>query len=319
MRLGVIDVGSNTVHLLVVDAYHPGAHPMPDYSHSMVLRLAEHMTTDGDISADGAQLLSRFVGECVEVAEERGVKQLMGFATSAIRDAGNTEGVLAQVEDASGVTLKVLDGDAEARVTFLAARRWFGWSAGRLLLIDIGGGSLELAAGLDEDPDVAVSVPLGAGRLTRELTKDPPGAAELKALRKRVRSEIATVQPRLARVGEPQLAVGTSKTIRSLARACGAAPRAEGPYVPRTLALADLSDLVQKLAVMPAAKRSSLPGVSAARAPQLLAGAVVVEAAMDLLGLDTLTVCPWALREGLILRFLDSLTGRDDASNGRRA
>ena len=164
-----------------------------------------------------------------------------------------------------------------------------------------------------------MSVPLGAGRLTRELTKDPPGAAELKALRKRVRSEIATVQPRLARVGEPQLAVGTSKTIRSLARACGAAPRAEGPYVPRTLALADLSDLVQKLAVMPAAKRSSLPGVSAARAPQLLAGAVVVEAAMDLLGLDTLTVCPWALREGLILRFLDSLTGRDDASNGRRA
>ncbi|GAA5166935.1 Ppx/GppA phosphatase family protein [Ornithinimicrobium tianjinense] len=312
MRLGVIDVGSNTVHLLVVDAYHPGAHPMPDYSHSTVLRLAEHLTPEGDISTEGAATLARFVTECVEVAEERGVRRLMGFATSAIRDAGNTQQVLDQVRDSSGVDLQVLDGDSEAQVTFLAARRWFGWSAGRLLLIDIGGGSLELAAGLDETPDAAVSLPLGAGRLTRELAGDPPDAAELKALRKRVRSEIASVQPRLARVGERHLAVGTSKTIRSLARACGAAPRAEGPYVQRTLSLADLSELVPRIAGMTAAQRAELPGVSGARAPQLLAGAVVVEAAMDLFGVESLAVCPWALREGLILQFLDSLTGRQN-------
>lgn len=312
MRLGVIDVGSNTVHLLVVDAYHPGAHPMPDYSHSTVLRLAEHLTPDGDISEEGAATLARFVTGCVEVAEERGVRRLMGFATSAIRDAGNTEQVLDLVRDSSGVDLKVLDGDSEARVTFLAARRWFGWSAGRLLLIDIGGGSLELAAGLDETPDAAVSLPLGAGRLTRELAGDPPDAKDLKALRKRVRSEIASVQPRLARVGERHLAVGTSKTIRSLARACGAAPRAEGPYVQRTLSLSDLSELVPRLATMTAAERAELPGVSGARAPQLLAGAVVVEAAMDLFGVESLAVCPWALREGLILQFLDSMTGRQN-------
>ncbi|MGD8149219.1 Ppx/GppA family phosphatase [Ornithinimicrobium sp. Y1694] len=310
MRLGVIDVGSNTVHLLVVDAYHAGAHPMPDYSHSTVLRLAEHLTPEGDISDEGARRLADFVAECVEVADERGVSRLMGFATSAIRDAGNTEAVLDLVKDRSGVDLDVLDGEDEARVTFLAARRWFGWSAGRLLLVDIGGGSLELAAGLDEEPDAAFSLPLGAGRLTRELSQDPPGKAELRALRKRVRSEIATVQPRLARVGERHLTVGTSKTIRSLARACGAAPRGDGPYVARSLAHADLADLVGRLASMPAAKRSDLPGVSASRAPQLLAGAVVVEAAMDLFGVEELAVCPWALREGLILRFLDGLTGR---------
>jgi exopolyphosphatase/guanosine-5'-triphosphate,3'-diphosphate pyrophosphatase len=310
MRLGVIDVGSTSVHLLVVDAYHPGAHPMPDFSHSTVLRLAEQLTPEGDISAKGADRLAGVVRSCVEVAEERGVGQLMGFATSAIRDAGNTEAVLGQVRDASGVDLQVLDGDDEARVTFLAARRWFGWSAGRLLLIDVGGGSLELAAGLDELPDVAVSLPLGAGRLTRELDGDPPGSRAVKELRKRVRAEIATVQPRLARVGERDLAVGTSKTIRSLARACGAAPRADGPYVRRTLTHADLSALVQRLATMTAAERAALPGVSAARAPQLLAGAVVVEAAMDLFGVGSLVVCPWALREGLILRFLDAMTGR---------
>ncbi|MDO5739216.1 MAG: Ppx/GppA phosphatase family protein [Ornithinimicrobium sp.] len=308
MRLGVIDVGSNSVHLLVVDAYHAGAHPTPDYSHSMVLRLSEHLTPDGEISEDGAHALAGFVTDCVEVAEERGVGALMGFATSAIRDASNTEDVLRRVRGASGVSLEVLSGEDEARATFLAVRRWFGWSAGRILLFDIGGGSLELAAGVDEQPDVAFSLPLGAGRLTRELDGDPPSRAQLKAVRKRVRSEIAAVKPALSRVGVPQLAVGTSKTIRSLARAMGAAPRGEGPYVARSLTLEDVSDLVSRLAIMPAAARASLPGVSVARAPQLLAGAVVAEAAMELLGVDALSVCPWALREGLILRYLDRLT-----------
>src|SRR5699024_861134 len=133
MRLGVIDVGSNTVHLLVIDA-HPGAHPMPDYSHKVVLRLAEQLTDDGAISTDGAQRLARFVQDCTEVAETRGVSELLGFDTSATRDASNTEEVLAQVQRLSGVRLQVLSGENEARLTFLAARRWFGWSSGRLFL-----------------------------------------------------------------------------------------------------------------------------------------------------------------------------------------
>lgn len=307
MRLGVIDVGSNTVHLLVVDA-HPGAHPMPDFSHKATLRLAEHLTPEGDISTEGARKLARFVTDCVDVAESRGASELMAFATSAIRDAGNTEDVLARVRKESGVSLEVLPGEDEARATFLAVRRWFGWSAGRLLTVDIGGGSLELAAGMDEEPDVAVSLPLGAGRLTRELSADPPGSEELRALRKRVRSEVATALPTLARVGVPQLATGSSKTIRSLARACGAAPRAEGIYRPRSLRRADLADLTPRLARMTAAERSSLPGVSVERAPQLLAGAVVLEAVLDLAGIEELAICPWALREGLILRFLDGLS-----------
>lgn len=307
MRLGVIDVGSNTVHLLVVDA-HPGGHPMPDSSHKVELRLAEHLTPDGDISQDGAELLARFVADCVEVAETRGASQLMGFATSAIRDADNTEAVLAQVREASGVDLEVLPGEDEARVTFLAVRRWFGWSAGRLLMVDIGGGSLELAAGQDEDPDVAVSLPLGAGRLSRELAHDPPSDDELRALRKRVRTEVATVRPALAKVGQPQLVAGSSKSIRSLARVCGAAPKADGLYVPRRLRRADLTALVPRLARMTARERAQLPGVSASRAPQLLAAAVVLESVLDLAGIDELSVSPWALREGLILRFLDGLS-----------
>ena len=308
MRLGVIDVGSNTVHLLVVDA-HPGAHPLPDYSHKVDLRLAEQLTPQGAISENGATRLATFVRDCTEVAESRGVSELMGFATSAIRDATNTDEVLEQVRQASGVQLQVLTGDNEARLTFLAARRWFGWSSGRLFLIDIGGGSLELGAGIDEDADAVASLPLGAGRLTRELAElgENPSEKHLKDLRKRIRTDIAAVHRGLVKVGAPDRVVGTSKTIRSLGRLCGAAPQSEGAYVPRTLARADLTAWVPKLAAMSPSDRSALAGISSARAPQMLAGAMVIEAAMELFDVDKLDICPWALREGYILRRLDGL------------
>lgn len=308
MRLGVIDVGSNTVHLLVVDA-HYGAHPLPAFSHKRELRLAEHTTEDGDIDSKGIAALTSFVTECAQIAEDQGVEDVMAFVTSAVREAPNGERVLAHVSGQTGVELEILSGEQEARLTFLAARRWFGWSAGRLQLVDIGGGSLELAAGIDEEPDAALSLPLGAGRLTRELQGDPPSQAAVRELRKRVRAEIAKSVRPLTKVGTPDCCVGTSKTIRSLARVCGAAPSSDGPYVDRFLSRSDLTELVPRLAKMPARKRADLPGVSDGRSAQLLAGAIVIEATMDLLGIETLQLCPWALREGVILRRLDWLEG----------
>ncbi len=308
MRLGVIDVGSNTVHLLVVDA-HPGAQPLPASKHKIDLRLSEHVTDDGLIADAGRDQLAGFVKECVEVAEDSGVEDLSGFVTSAIREAPNGDDVLAAVLERTGVSLDVLSGEDEARLTFLAARRWFGWSAGTLLVADIGGGSLELAQGMDEDPDVAVSLPLGAGRVTRDLLPGDPPAAELVRLaRKQVRASIAAELRPLAKAGTPDHAVGTSKTMRSLARICGAAPSAEGMYAARALDRHALSARLPEIAAMTAAERSGLPGVSASRSHQLLAGAVVAEATMDLLGLDRLEICPWALREGIILRHLDRLS-----------
>ncbi len=162
----MLDVGSNTVHLLVVDAHH-GARPTPAYSHKVELRLVEHLTDDGHIDRAGADALAAFVAEAMQVAGEQGVEDCMNFATSAIREAPNGEQVLARVADETGVELHVLAGSEEAQLTFLAVRRWFGWSSGRLLVLDIGGGSLEIASGIDEEPDVATSLPLGAGRLTR--------------------------------------------------------------------------------------------------------------------------------------------------------
>jgi exopolyphosphatase/guanosine-5'-triphosphate,3'-diphosphate pyrophosphatase len=308
MRLGVLDVGSNTVHLLVVDA-HPGARPWPATSHKLELQLAQHLDDEGRIDLSGADALVGFIHSCLQVAEDQGVEEMLAFATSAIRDAPNGEQVLYRVRTETGIDLRVLGGGDEARLTFLAVRRWFGWSAGRLLVLDIGGGSLELAVGDDESPEAAVSLPLGAGRLTRDrLRGDPPAGEDVKAARKYVRAEVARVVRELTRHGEPDMVVGTSKTLRSLARICGAAPSQEGPYVPRLLQRDRLSEQLTRLTGMTVEQRAGLPGVSASRARQLLAGALVADAALDLLGVGALSLCPWALREGVILRRLDTLT-----------
>ncbi len=307
MRLGVLDVGSNTVHLLVVDA-HYGAAPAPAYSHKIELRLAELLDAKGAITKAGADRLVAFVREAQGVAEDKGAEDLLAFATSAVREAANGEAVLGRVRAEAGVDLQVLSGPDEARLTFLAVRRWYGWSSGRLLVLDIGGGSLEVASGRDEEPDAAFSVPLGAGRLTRDwLPGDPPSGADVKALRKYVRATFARDLGTVMRAGEPDRVVGTSKTFRSLARVAGAAPSGEGPYARRQLRRDDVSAWLPRLAKMSAAARSDLPGVSASRARQLLAGALVADAAMDLLEADTMEICPWALREGVILRRLDQL------------
>lgn len=309
MRLGVLDVGSNTVHLLVVDA-HEGARPLPAHSDKWELRLAEHLTDDGHIDKVGCGRLVDSVRQALDVAEDRGTEDLLAFATSALREAPNGPEVLERVRQETGVTLEVLTGEDEARLTFLAVRRWFGWSSGHLLVMDIGGGSLEMAAGIDETPDALASLPLGAGRLTRTmLPGDPPDAKDVKALRKHVRTQIAGRLRPFETLGRPDHPVATSKTFRSLARIAGAPPSSEGQYAPRMLSLADLEKWLPKLAGMTAAKRAELPGVSPSRARQLLAGAVVAEAAMSLLGVDEVQVCPWALREGLILRRLDWMRG----------
>ncbi|MEU9794224.1 Ppx/GppA phosphatase family protein [Streptomyces sparsogenes] len=307
MRLGVLDVGSNTVHLLVVDA-HPGARPLPAHSHKAELRLAELLDDGGAIGSGGIDRLVAVVKDALQAAEDKGVEDVLPFATSAVREAANADEVLARVEEETGVRLRVLTGEDEARLTFLAARRWFGWSAGKLLVLDIGGGSLEIAYGLDEEPDAAVSLPLGAGRLTAGwLPGDPPDPDAVRALRRHVRAEIARVVGDFSRHGAPDHVVATSKTFKQLARIAGAARSAEGLYVPRRLTRQALEQWVPKLAAMPVDKREELPGVSEGRAPQLLAGALVAEAAMDLFRVDELEICPWALREGVILRRLDHL------------
>ncbi|MFJ9027772.1 Ppx/GppA family phosphatase [Streptomyces sp. NPDC102274] len=307
MRLGVLDVGSNTVHLLAVDA-HRGARPLPAHSYKAELRLAELLDEDGAIGPEGVDRLVSTIADALQAAEDKGCEDVLPFATSAVREASNAEQVLGRVKTETGVDLEVLTGEEEARLTFLAARRWFGWSAGKLLVLDIGGGSLEIGYGIDEEPDAAVSLPLGAGRLTAGwLHGDPPGPDDVRALRRHVRARIARTVGEFSRFGSPDHVVATSKTFRQLARLAGAARSAEGLYVQRELSRSSLEEWVPKLATMSALQRAGLPGVSDGRSSQLLAGALVAEGAMDLFGVESVEICPWALREGIILRRLDQL------------
>jgi exopolyphosphatase/guanosine-5'-triphosphate,3'-diphosphate pyrophosphatase len=279
-------------------------------SEKTVLRLAERITASGRLSDRGAQDLVRAAIAASESATRLGCDDLLAFATSAVREAGNSAEVLTRVREQAGVDLQVLSGRDEARYTFLAARRWCGWSAGKLLVLDIGGGSLELALGRDEEPSLAESLPLGAGRLTRtKLSGDPPSRAEVAQLRDWLAEELGPVAKRVRKDGAPDRVVATSKTFRSLARLTGAAPSSQGLRVRRPLTRAGLRQLIAFISRMSAADIAGLEGVSPSRAHQLVAGALVAEATMAVLDLDELEICPWALREGVILRRLDQTDG----------
>jgi exopolyphosphatase/guanosine-5'-triphosphate,3'-diphosphate pyrophosphatase len=308
MRLGVLDIGSNTGHLLVVDA-HGGAAPLPAFSYKQPLRLAEHLDESGAVSQTGIDALTEFTAQSMVVAEDKGCEDILAFATSAVRDSRNSEEVLDHVHQRTGVRIEVLSGEDEARLTFLAVRRWFGWSAGRLVVFDIGGGSLEIAGGADEAPDVAWSLPLGAARLARQFFgAGSPDDDAIRQLRRQIRADIARDAGLLLRAGTPDNAAATSKTFRSLARICGAAPSGDGPLTPRTLSLDALTDWIPKLVTMSPVGLANLPGVSASRSHQIVAGALVAEAVMDIFELPELDVCPWALREGVILERIDQIT-----------
>lgn len=313
MRLGVIDVGSNTVHLLVVDA-HPGASPVPYHSQRSVLRLMRYLDADGAITEEGVRLIVSAVREAVDTVAAIGVDDLIATATSAIREAANGEAVLARISRDAGTDLHVLSGEDEARITMLAVRRWLGWSAGEILLFDIGGGSFEIAQGADEYPDVSLSLPLGAGRTTINfLQEDPPPAEAVSALRAHARAVFSEARERLFKDRpRPKRVVGTSKTIRSLARLVGGPP---DPVTGDLAALhyAGLREWEPTLREMPGSVREYLPGITPERGYQVLAGAIVLRTAMKVFGVETLTISPWALREGIVLRYIDAL----DSSGAR--
>ena len=301
MRLGVLDVGSNTVHLQVVDAS-PGARPNPNINHKEDLRLAEYLSADGFISAEGARLLREAIKRALATAKSAEIDELLPFATSALREAVNGAEIISRINADFEIDLQVLSGEDEAKITFLAARRWYGWSSGRLLMVDIGGGSLELAVGVNEVPDVALSLPLGASRLTKDhLQGDPFTKKSIRNLRDHIERDIAEILPTIVQHQDSDRSIATSKTLRTLARICGDWVDGNG----KKLKIDSLRKITPRLAEMSQEDRAELPGVSNTRAKQITAGAFVAEAVMRNLDIDELEICPWALREGIVLKWLD--------------
>ena len=301
MRLGVLDVGSNTIHLQVVDT-HPGARPNPTFNHKEELRLTEYLNEENNISDEGIAALRLAIKNAIAHSKSVKTEELLPFATSALREANNGSEIIAAINKDFEIDLQVLTGEEEAKLTFLAARRWFGWSSGRLLVIDIGGGSLEIASGIDESPEVAVTLPLGASRLTKShLQGDPFTAKSVRALRDYIETQLESVLPRLVRHEDSDRAIATSKTLRTLARLCGDWYGGNG----KNITIDSIRKISTRLAEMDSEERTKLPGVSANRARQIVAGALVTESVMRNLDLDNLEICPWALREGIVLKYMD--------------
>jgi len=300
VRLGVLDVGSNTIHLQVVDA-HLGAPPIPNSSHKSIIRLTEYLDEAGAITQIGIDKITESILTNMANAAHLNIDELLAFATSAIREAENSDAVIAHVNKECGIDLQVLSGDEEARFTFLAARRWLGWSSGDLLVLDIGGGSLEIARGPDEDPAFKTSIQLGAGRLTRKFLKgDPYSAKSLKSLEEYLEEEISPLADSLASY-EKDIASGTSKTFRTLAKIS----QNLYPKFGQHLTLNALNEMVPELQSLDLESRKKLSAISAERAPQIVAGAMVARQLMKTLSLREVQICPWALREGIVLHRLD--------------
>jgi exopolyphosphatase/guanosine-5'-triphosphate,3'-diphosphate pyrophosphatase len=303
-RLGVLDIGSNTIHMLIVDAA-PGSRPDPEASTKSTVRLMQYLKEDGCIKKAGIEAILAGVDQGMKLAEEYNVTQLLPMATSAIREAPNGSKILQQIEQHIGRGVVVLSGNDEARLTFLAARRWYGWDAGRLLVLDIGGGSLEVALGADEDPSLALSVPAGAGRITRELLPEGmANAKELESVREKVRDIMTPVAKAFDSEKSPDHAVATSKTFRSLARLAGnvvQTPSGDSWIMTR----AQLDDWIPRLAAISPEQRVALPGITVERTVQIVGGGIVASEIMRMLDVEQVEICPWALREGSILRWLD--------------
>ena len=179
--------------------------------------LGEAFAPDGGIEPAGVGRVVAAVNHAMSVARRLGVQQLYVFTTSAVPDATNRDVILDRVEADAGVRPQYLSGEDEARLTYLAVHGWYVWSAGRLLILDIGGGSMEIVLGRDAEPELAMSLPLGAGRLTREfLPDDPPSRHQIVALRRHVDATLREVADRLLWEGVPERARGKSARMIAL-------------------------------------------------------------------------------------------------------
>ncbi|MCE7003046.1 exopolyphosphatase [Kibdelosporangium philippinense] len=295
-RVGVLDIGCFSAHVMVIDRT-DGSPLRPTYNHKVRLRLDHALDKNGRLSSDGVEQVSRAVTEIVR--RVRHDVDLLAFATSSIRDAVNAERVIRQVARRTGVELLTFTGEQEAHLSYIAARHWFGHSSGPLTVLDVGGGTAEVAAGTGTRPHTTISLPFGARTLTQW------GVDNGLSLRKLRDNVSADVEKALQDTDLAGLAVGCSKVMQQLARLTGARPQREGPFVERNLRLHDLRRWIPRLAGLTAAQRAELPGISRHRARQSLAGAVVVEALLAATGHESVRICPWSTQEGLLLELLE--------------
>ncbi len=314
-QAGVLDVGCHSA-LLTIVRRRPDAILEPVFSRKVRLRLHETLDHKGRLDRAGVESVEQAVAEAVAANPRPRGTEVFAFATSVIRDAPNRDAIIASVARNTGTRLRVLTGEEEARLAYVAARQWAAES-GPLLVLDIGGGTLEIASGTGDQPRTVHSLPLGARRITRDWLpgNTAPSARRLAEIRKHLRRSLEAV-PGLP-VAEPGMRVlACSKTFEQLARL--AAARGKAPRAARKLALPHLRTSAALLAEAKPSRRGKLPGISRHRAEQSLAGALIAQTLMEVCGVKTVEICPWSTREGLLLEHLGT-PPHTESGRSRRA
>jgi exopolyphosphatase / guanosine-5'-triphosphate,3'-diphosphate pyrophosphatase len=304
MKLAAIDVGSNTVLMLVADC---GADAKPRVLADMsrITRLGRGVDAGGHLDSESAARTLDTIAEFVDHARALGVEKIVGVATAALRDASDGTDFLARIKQRSGVALEIISGRTEAQLSYLSTRKGLGLSsADKLLIVDIGGGSTELIRAEPDRVLEVVSLQLGSVRLTeRRIHSDPPSASEAELLR-------AAVDQALGQLGwnyRPARMVGIAGTVTTL---CAISL---GGYSPETvhgyrLEAAEISRMIALLGSMPLERRKQLPGMETGRADILFAGAIILERVMDHFRCEEVIVSDQGVRWGLMWREIETQT-----------
>jgi exopolyphosphatase/guanosine-5'-triphosphate,3'-diphosphate pyrophosphatase len=323
VRIAALDLGSNSFHLLIVETRPDGSF-IPIVREKEMLRLGDVVAREGVLTDEAIESASEVLKRFGTIAETHGVDEIAAYGTAALREASNGAAAVEQLEAASGVKVKVINGIREAQLIFEAVRSSVLIDPGPALVADLGGGSLELAVGDRAGLVYATSLHLGVGRLTAELARsDPPSSKERARMWRRVDEQLADVLDDVLATGPRQLIV-SSGTFSALVRATVALRDGAVPSVVNQLTVTDkeLDALAELVFSLPVLDRARLPGIDAKRAELLPAGMVVMQAVMEATGLREVTGCEWALREGIVLSTIrkhDLADFSDDPRAIRRA
>jgi exopolyphosphatase / guanosine-5'-triphosphate,3'-diphosphate pyrophosphatase len=297
-RLAAIDVGTNTVLLLVAERRE--AELVPLLERAEITRLGRGVDASGRLDPAAIRATVEVLAAYAADARRLGATRIVCVATSAARDAANGAEFFAAAQAAAGLSPEIIAGDEEARLVYASAWRDFG-GRGPLAVLDVGGGSTEFTVGDGPRPRDRTSLQVGAVRLTeRHVRNDPPTAAEVDALRVAAREALRPVEA-LARGLRAARLVGVAGTVTTLEAVKQALPSYDAGRVHGArLSLAETDALVARLAALPVAARAALPGMEPKRADVILAGAIVVAEAMRLAGFDRLVVSDRGVRWGLL-------------------
>jgi exopolyphosphatase / guanosine-5'-triphosphate,3'-diphosphate pyrophosphatase len=296
LKLAAIDIGSNSIKLVVVQAE-------TNYSFTVlaqereVVRLGQETLVNGHINDAATRRATGSLKRFREVAEANGAEKIAAIATASVRQANNSDEFIRTVEEETGLRIEVLSGLEEARLIGLAASQGCTEKGVASLNIDIGGGSTEISIFRDGEPLALRSIKLGAVGLTeRFIRSDPPARKELDALRSEIHSSL---ERSISELREQSWNYTTATSGTALA--IGAALNHTAPGVASTFTRTELKALNRKIAALSLAERKNVSGLSPQRADIIVAGGAVLEEVMKALDIESLRICEWSLREGVII------------------